>query len=183
MNATIQERKFSLRSEYDITSPTETWFAQKAILSLLANLEIRNQSDRVLATIHGNFSIFRANYDFALTDGRNFHYACEKIWKGVYSCIGASGSYHLFRHKGVRFSIFEDDTQIAAITRNKLIVGAGHEYDIQMNTTADFLVISCMILALNTEQDSGNDDNNTVTYDFGNIGPEDRKFDELWQPT
>jgi len=182
MNATIKERKFSLRSEYDITSPTAVYFAQKAILSLLASLEIRTQNDRVVATIHGNFSISHASYDFALADGRNFHYQCEKVWKGVYSCQGPSGNYHLFQHKGVRYSIFKDDTQIAAITRNKLVLGTGHEYDIQMNADADLIILSCMILALNTES-SSDDGQNSVTYEFGNIGPEDRKFDESWQPT
>jgi uncharacterized protein YxjI len=180
--ATIKEHKFSLRCEYDIESPTQTYVAQKALLSLLAKLDIRTPSDKVVATIHGNFSLFYANYDFTLADGRNFHYACEKLWKGVYSCIGASTSYHLFQHKGVRFSIFEDNTQIAAITRNKFIIGAGHEYEILMNGNADLLVISCMLLALNTSDDDTSDQN-SFTYDFGNIGPEDRKFDETWQPT
>jgi uncharacterized protein YxjI len=181
LHATIKEHKFSLRSEYDIASHSQTYVAEKAFMSLLAKLEIRTQNGTVVATIHGNFSLFYANYDFAFTDGRNFHYECEKLWKGTYSCIGASGSYHLFRHKGVRFSIFKDDTQIAAITRNQLIVGTGHEYEILMNADADLVVISCMILALNTSDDSS--DHNTFTYDFGNIGPEDRKFDESWQPT
>ncbi len=182
MYATIKEHKFSLRSEYDITSPSVTYVAVKALISLLAKLEIRTPNEKVVATIHGNFSLFYANYDFALSDGRNFHYECEKLWKGTYSCIGASASYHLFRHKGVRFSIFEDNAQIAAITRNKLIVGSGHEFEILMNADADLLVLSCMILALNTSDDDGSEQN-TFTYDFGNIGPEDRKFDESWQPT
>jgi len=181
VNVTIKEHKFSLRSEYDITSPSTVYIAQKALLSLLAKLEIRTQNDRVVATIHGNFSLFRANYDFALADGRNFHYHCEKLWKGVYSCEGADGSYHLFQHKGVRYSIFKDDTQIAAITRNKFIVGSGNEYDIEMNGDADLVVVSCMILALNTE-DGDDSDQGTFTYDFGSLGPEDRKFDESWQP-
>jgi uncharacterized protein YxjI len=183
VNVSIKEHKLSLRSEYDITSPAEQYFAQKAILSLLANLEIRTQNERVVATIHGNFSLFRANYDFALADGRNFHYECEKIWKGVYSCVGLSGSYHLFQYKGVRYSIFKDETQIASITRNNFVIGAGNEYDIQMNADADVIVISCMILALNTSDNDDDSDQNTFTYDFGNFGPEDRKFDASWQPT
>lgn len=182
MYATIKEHKFSLRCEYDIASPAESYVAVKALLSLLAKLEVRNSNEKVVATIHGNFSLFYSNYDFVLSDGRNFHYACEKFWKGVYSCIGPNASYHLFQHKGVRFSIFQDDTQIAAITRNKFIIGAGHEYEIQMNADADLLVVSCMLLALNTSEDDSSNQN-TYTYDFGNIGPEDRKFDESWQPT
>jgi hypothetical protein len=181
LDATIKEHKFSLRSVYDITSDIASYTAQKAFVSLLANLEVRTPNDRVVATIHGNFSLFRANYDFALADGRNFHYACEKFWRGVYSCIGPSANYHLFQHKGVRYSIFQDDKQIAALTSNQFIVGNGREYDVQMNHDADLLVITCMVLAINTEAGDDKQDA-TFTYDFGNFGPEDRKFDESWQP-
>jgi uncharacterized protein YxjI len=182
MDATIREHKFSLRSEYDIESPKASYTAQKALLSFLDKVEVQTGSGSVVATIHGNFSLFRANYDFAFADGRNFHYECEKFWKGVYACQCAEEIYHLFQHKGVRYSIFKGEDQVAAITGNRLIVGSGHEYDIRMNADADFLVIACMILALNTADEDGSDNDSTFTYDFGNIGPEDRRFDESWQP-
>jgi len=184
LRATIREHKFSLRSEYDITSDIANYTATKAILSLLAELEVRNNAGDVAATISGNFSLFRASYDFTLADARTFQYACEKIFKGVYSCIGGSGeSFHLFQHRGLRYSIFKDtpagSTQIAAITRNALVICDGHEYDLLVNADDDFIVVACMVLALNTDQFP--DDNSTVTYDFGNLF-EDRKFDESWHP-
>jgi uncharacterized protein YxjI len=185
VDVTIQERHFSLRSEYDITAPEDpkiTYFAQKALLSLLAKLELRTLSGEIVATIHGNFSIL-ADYDIDLADGRHFHYGCEKFFKDVYSCVGDATTYHLFEHRGVRYSIFQDNTQVAAITRNRMVIGAGHEYDIRMNRDADVLVIVCMILALNTNASDDDNNNSTITYDFGKIGPEDRAFDENWQPS
>jgi hypothetical protein len=38
-----------------------------------------------------------------------------------------------------------------------------------------------MVLCLNTEDDD-DETNSTFTYDFGQLGPEDRKFDETWRP-
>jgi uncharacterized protein YxjI len=180
VNVTIQEHKFSLRSEYDIAAPTAAYTAQKALLSFLASLEVRTLTGEVAATIHGNFSIF-ADYNIDLADGRHFHYGCEKVIKGVYSCVGDTTTYHLFEHHGLRYSIFQDDTQVAAVTRNSLILGSGHEYYIEMNHDADVLVIACMILALNTNS-SDNDNRGGVTWDIGKIGPEDRRFDENWEP-
>jgi hypothetical protein len=47
-----------------------------------------------------------------------------------------------------------------------------------MNADANVVIIACMVLAVNTSE---NDDHQeTVTYDFGSLGPEDRPFDESW---
>jgi hypothetical protein len=43
------------------------------------------------------------------------------------------------------------------------------------------IVVICMVLALNTSENS--DDDATVTYDFGNVGPEAKPFDNPWEPT
>ena len=44
-------------------------------------------------------------------------------------------------------------------------------------TDANDLVVICMVLTVNT---TSNDDNTeTVSYDFGNIGMEDRPFDTV----
>jgi hypothetical protein len=61
-------------------------------------------------------------------------------------------------------------------------VGTGHAYEIRMNADADFLVMACMILALNTAKEDSSDEQSRFTYEFGNFGPEDRRFDESWEP-
>ena len=181
LNVTIQERKFSFRSTYDISAPGVTYFAQKAFFAFLDKLELRTKAGELVAKLQSHFTFIRTNYDFILTDGRTYHFLCEKIWKGVYVCERSEESFHLYRHKGLRYSIFKGDDQIAAITKNRLVIGNGNEYDIRMNSDADVIVISCMVLALNTG-DGDDDKDSTVTYDFGNVGPEDRRFDDSWAP-
>jgi hypothetical protein len=49
-----------------------------------------------------------------------------------------------------------------------------------MDADADLTIVLCLVLTVNSSE---NDDNkSSVTFDFGNIGPEDRPFDKSWEP-
>ncbi|HEY6377447.1 MAG TPA: hypothetical protein VIX90_18140 [Edaphobacter sp.] len=179
MNVTIQEHKFSFLSEYDISTPDASFYARKNFFG--NSLQLQNKNGRDVAKIQSRFSFFRNEYDFELTDGGIYRFQCEKRLKGVYLCDHNEDHLYLYRHKGVRYSIFKDDRQIAAISRNRVVIGKGHRYEIAVNADANIVVILCMMLALNTPEDDPND--STVTYDCGNVGPEERPYDESWRPT
>ena len=98
----------------------------------------------------------------------------------MFLCQGDKDSYRLYRHKGLKFSIFEGERQIAAFTKNRLTIGKGDRYDIRMNRDADTVIVICLALTMDVTEYDDNDA--TVTYDFGNIGPEDRPFDQSWKP-
>jgi hypothetical protein len=183
MDVTIHERLLSFSAEYDINAPGLEMYARKAIFSLTGKIELSRVNGPLVATLEGQFSPIRHRWNFHFDDGRNYSYSCEKVWKGTYVCEGgASESYHLYQHHELLFSIFRNDSQIAAFTKNRVVIGSGNRYDIRMNGDADVSVVVSMILALNTSD--GDDKNqNTVTFDLGNVGPEDRKFDESWEPT
>src|SRR5579872_950318 len=183
MDVTIHERTVSFSAEYDISAPGLKLYARKAIFSLTGKIELNHADGAHVAALEGQFSPIHHHWDFYLADGRNYSYQCEKVWKGTYVCAGGAGeTYHLYQHHGLRFSIFRDEAQIAAFAKNRVVLGNGNRYEIHMSRDADVLVVVSMILALNTSDDD-DDNKNTVTIDFGNIGPEDRKFDESWQPT
>lgn len=180
MDVSIQEKSFSFGVGYVIETPKATLQAQRKILSLLAHITLQSAEGLVLATITGE-SFFRIKFAIELAAGGTYDYHCEKIWKGVDICAGEGGPYRLYAHKGVRYSIFQNDTQIAAFSRNKLIIGNGRNFDLRVNSDANLPLIISMVLCLNTEDDD-DQTNNTFTYDFGHLGPEDRRFDEAWRP-
>ena len=175
MNVTIKELKFSFRSEYDIYAAGSTYYASKAFFALRDKLEVRAEDGHVLAKIRGDFSPLRAKHDFEMADGRVYHFWCEKIWKRVFRCEGTQRCFRLYEHKGLRYSIFDGDSQIAAFTKNRVVIGSGNEYDIQMNDDADLPLVISMVLTVNTAENDS--DKATVTVDLGNIGPE-----EMTQP-
>jgi uncharacterized protein YxjI len=181
VNVAILERKFSFRSEYDISAGADTYYAEKKLLSFLANLQVVGENRQSLANIRQRFALIHPKYEFLLARGAICRFWCEKAWKGVFQCAGNQESYRLYRHKGVNYSIFQNDRQIASFSKNKVVVGKGNEYQVRINRDANALVVICMVLSMNTSQDD--DKHTTVTYDFGNIGPEAQPFDTSWEPS
>jgi hypothetical protein len=59
------------------------------------------------------------------------------------------------------------------------VVANGNRYEIEVNRDANVVLVICMVLAINTALNDNKEA--TVSYDFGNIGPEDRPFDKSWQ--
>jgi uncharacterized protein YxjI len=180
MDIAIDERKLSFASEYDISAPDATYYARKAILSFNDSLTLKTTDGNVLAQIEGHFSPLRSKHDFELSDGRTYEFHCEELWKRVFICVGNQETYHLYEHKGLNYSIFKGDQQVAAFTKNRVVLGKGNHYDIRMNADGDLILVLCMVLTINTAEHD--DDDSSVTIDFGNIGPEGRAFDETWEP-
>jgi len=181
MNITIQRRAFTFSSKYEIETPSSIYSARKKPFSWSDRIELFASRDCLVATIRGHFLSFRSKYDFNLTEGKVYHFECKKMWKGVYLCEGGEESFRLYKHKGLNYSIFRNDEQIAAFNKNRIQVGGGDRYEVRMNDNANLLVVICMVLAI----DSAVNDNDTatVTVDFGNVGPEERPFDRSWEPS
>ena len=178
---TIQESNLSFRSEYEIETAGCFYHAKKAFFSFPAKLTVQSPSEQIVARIEGRFSFLREKYDFILTDSGVFHFWCEKRWKRVFECDGDGASYKIYGHKGLKYSIFQNDEQIAAFIKNRVVFGRGNRYEVQLNDDANVILIICMILGICTSEDDDNDA--TVTVDLGSIGPEEKPFDERWQPS
>ncbi len=181
MEITIQESRLSFRSKYEIETPGSFYYAQKAFFSWPARLKLQSADGRVLAILQCRFSFFRSKYDFVLQDGRIFHFYCQKRWKRVFVCEDDKDSYCIYGHKGLRYSVFQSDRQIAAFTKNRIVIGKGNRYEVSLKDDADIVVLVCIVLAINTAEND--DDNTTVAIDIGSIGPEERRFDNRWQPS
>jgi hypothetical protein len=123
---------------------------------------------------------FRAAYRFIFADGERYRFRREKFWKAVYLCSGENESFQLYGHKGLNFSIFQEDRQIAAFCKNQIKISTADYYEVRMNDDANRLAVICMILALDCEE-FGNE-GEFLSYDFGNF-VEERPFDSRWQPS
>ena len=181
MNITIRKHPFSVRSRYEIETPSCIYFAQKKLFSLGGRIKLVAPRDRLLATIKGHFLSLHSKYEFELADSKTYHFECNKLWKGVFVCRNGEESFRLYRHKGLNYSIFSNDVQIAAFSKNRVVVGGCECYDVRMNDDANVIVVVCMVLAIGSSENE--DDTATVTLDFGNIGPEERPFDPSWEPS
>lgn len=179
MDVTIKERSISLISEYDIITPAGEYYARKEFFSFTDNLELTTASGNLVAKIEGEISPLRHKHDFHLTDGREYKFGCEKLWTRVYSCTGNGETYKLYEHRSRNYSIFKDDRQIAAFSKNLVVFGKGNQYDVRLDHDADLILIFCMVLTINSSEND--DEDSTVTVDLGNL-TQDHPFDESWEP-
>jgi len=180
LNISIRERRFSFTSEFDISAPGCKYHARKSILSLNGKLRLLTEDGRELARIKGFFSPFRSRHEFRFPDGRIYLFRCEQLLKRVFVCEGNGECFRLYEHRGLKYSIFQDDSQIAAFAKNRLVIGNGNQYQIRMNADASLVLVLCLVLTINASESDNREAG--VTVDLGNLGPEARPFDQTWEP-
>ena len=183
MNVVVQQRIFAFSSEYEIETPACVYSAKKRFFFGWHNIQLRGPRSRLLATIRGRF-FFRPKYDIVLADGKTYRFRCEKFWKGVFACENRDESFRLYQHKGLNYSIFLNDSQIAAFSRNRVKFGRTDRYEIRMNDDGDLVPVICMALITDCgEIDDDGTSAGMMTIDMGNLCPEERPFDSRWQPS
>jgi uncharacterized protein YxjI len=182
MNLTIQQRTFTFSATYNIQTPSASYVAHKAFFSFNDSVTITSSNDTVLARIEGHLSLFKMPYDFQLSDGRAYHFRCTDMNKRVFLCEGKNESYTLYQHKGLRFSIFAGNRQIAAITKTLYTIGSANRYEIAMDSDANQLVVLCMILTISVNYDAKSGSNPSLKMDPASMGPEERSIDPNWKP-
>jgi len=183
MNVILQEKAIALRPTYTITTPNGELSAVKVWMPIPPKVEVKGPQGDIVATLKGPlFSFFKPKWTITLADGRSYIFHCEKIIKKTFTAVSPTETYTLYTHRNLHFSIFKGETQIAAFTRNRLSIGSGHTYSIDMNSDADVVLVSSMILALNTLTEDKKDKGLVgVGVEVGHIGPEDRPNDTSWQ--
>lgn len=174
---TIQWQMGGWTPGYEISAPSRNYYARKKMFFGSGKLNLMTGEDRIVAKLRSRFSPFRGRFNFDLPDGRIYDFRCVKAWKGVWACEGADERYQLYQHKGRRYSIFQDERQIAAYATEPILMRSREAFDILLNDDANAVVIICMVLAMDGL--GANDRFRGAT----NIGPEDREFDERWGPS
>lgn len=180
MDVTIKERAASFCTEYDISTPDRALYAREEMFTLLNKIELQTKGGDTLARLQGQFSVLRSKYEFDLMGGMVYDFECVDRWKSIYECRCGDDLLTLYQHKGLNHSIFKNERQIAAYSKNRVSFGKGNTYEIRMDVDANLKLIVCMVLALSVSDD--NDDQTTVNIDFGSIGPEGRALDTAWEP-
>jgi len=183
MDITIQERRFTFASEYEISGPGTMLHARKDVFAFPARMQLSLEKGPTFVTIQGRFSVTRGKYDLRFADGRDFAFQCEKLRKGVYLCQRGDDAYRLYRHRGLRYSVFQNGRQIAAITRSRKDVRRGNRFEVRMNSDADLTIVASMVLAMNASEGDEPSHTDGARAEYASRRSEDRKFDETWQPS
>jgi uncharacterized protein YxjI len=181
MNVVVQEKAIALRPTYTITTPEGELTAVKAWMPIPPKIEITGNG-AIVATLKGPlFAFIKPKWNIALADGRSFVFHCEKIIKATYTAVSPTETYTLYTHRSLQFSIFKGEKQVAAFTRNRVSIGSGHTYSITMDSGADVVLLSGIVIAFNTL--TADKEKKSIGVEIGHVGPIDREQDTAWQPS
>jgi hypothetical protein len=107
------------------------------------------------------------------------NFTTKSYWKLHYQCQHQNDKYDIYGHRGRKYSIYKNEVQIAYWDKEAVSWFSGDNYMILTDNDANhqLLIGFCLIL----DNDKNNDkDGATVTYDFGNIGWQEKKYNPNW---
>lgn len=134
-----------------------------------------------LLTLARRFSIFRTNYDIQFNSGRIAKFRTILVWKGHYQCKYANEIYDIYSHRGRKYSVYKNNSQIAWWDQKSVMWFEGNNYKILADDDCDIDIIISFFLIID-DWSSNNSDSATVTIDFGYIGPQAKEFNPHWRP-
>ena len=183
MEIGINQKKISICAKYKIfIDGQQTYIASTKPFRLLSEInlfELACGSPKY--TIKKKLTFFKIAFDLTKWDNNVFEFRTKKIWKKSYYCQVGQDFYEIFGHKGRKYSVYKNNAQIAYWDKVAVSWFNGDNYKIITDKDSDYeLIISfCLII---DNYFSKNNNGNTVTIDFGNIGPQDKKFNPVWKP-
>jgi hypothetical protein len=124
---------------------------------------------------------FHLRYHITRWDRNVLVFRTESAWRNHYQCRYGADLYDIYGHRGTKYSVYKNATQIAWWQQARVTWFEGDNYKLWADegSDAELLLAFCLIL---DESASSGEDQNTLTINFGAIGPQARVFDKTWQP-
>jgi uncharacterized protein YxjI len=182
MEIVITQKKISIGDKYNIfTNGQPTHKVSKQPLQLLAKIRLFESNGITPdVIINRRFTWLKPAYDITIKNLQVLAFRTRSFWKRHYRCQSNSDIYDIYRHRGLKYSIFKNNQQIAWWEKSTITWFEGDNYRIIANNDCDTdLIISfCLII----DNISGHHDTQIMTINIGNIGFQAKTFDSLWQP-
>jgi len=182
MEIVINQKKIAIGDKYRIfinQQPSHT--ASRQIFQLLAEILLFNDKENSpRITINKRLSWFKPKYDISRRDGTKLAFRTKSYWKLHYQCQSGIDCYDIYGHKGRKYSIYKNDTQVAWLTKSIITWLEGDNYHITADddSDSDLLIAFCLII----DHTKGNHGENALTINVGHVGFQAKKFNPQWLP-
>ena len=178
----INQKKISIGDKYRIfINEKQTYSAHTQLFRFLSEVNIFEENvGRSKITLKKRWSWFDTKYDIYRNGNIKFEYRTVSVWKIHHKCQVGNDLYEIFGHKGRKYSIFKNNKQIAYWDKNCVTWFDGDNYRIIADNDCDYELLMAFCLINDNKSESSNNEN-ALTFDLGNIGPEARKFDNNWK--
>ena len=178
----INQKKISFGDKYRIfINEKQTYSAHTQLFRLLSEINLFEENiGNSKITLKKRWTWFETKYDIYRNGNTKFEYRTISVWKKHHKCQVGNNLYEIYGHKGRKYSVFKNNTQIAYWTKNFVTWFNGDNYKIIADNDSDYELIIAFCL-INDNKTENNNNENAVTFDLGNIGPEAKKFDNNWK--
>jgi hypothetical protein len=183
MEININQKKISIGDKYQIfINGQHTHSASTKLFSWFTEINLFEYgSNSPRCVIKKKWSFFNTSFDISGHKHSHLEFRTKSFWKNHYFCQVGQDLFEVFGHRGRKYSVYKNDKQIAWWDKQAVTWFNGDNYKLLADNDCDYeLIISFCLIIDNAKSD--NNEGNTLTIDFGNIGPQVKKFDPAWQP-
>ena len=183
MRIDINQKRISIGDKYQIfIDQQEAYSASSELFKLLSVIDLFKKGyETPNLTIKKQWAWFKPSYEIKLYNGGNFEFAAESLWKMHYLCPCNSDVYHIYGHRGRKYSVYKNDMQVAYWEKQSVTWFEGDNYKILANNDCNVELIIAFCLIIDNYK-SKKHKGNSVTFNIGNIGGEVKQFNPDWQP-
>lgn len=180
MKLTVKQKKFTfLIDRYEIFRNEELIYTAKSVLfSFPKKIKVYDLKNNEKIVLIKAITLIHPNFDIIFSGGT--HLSLEgKSWIYDYFKLRVPEGTIEIHQKGLKLAIFINEEQVAEITKNRIAIFGGDEYQISANSdfNKELLIGICLAWDLNDF-----DDENSIRIDLGNIGPVKKKSENGWKP-
>jgi len=143
--------------------------------------ESNNTLNKPRLTITRKAAWFAAKYDIKRWDNDPIEFRTKSFWKTYYQSECGIDTYDIYGHRKRKYSIYKNNRQIAWWDKDVVSEFKGDNYRIIADKKADYNLLISFCLIIN-DYTSQRVDENYSSFNIGNIGPEEKKFDKNWTP-
>jgi uncharacterized protein YxjI len=183
MRIDINQKKIAIGDKYQIFIDGQpTYKASNELFRLLSVINLfRNDDAGARLTINKQWFFWKPKYTIRLHGNSTVEFRADSWWEMHYQCHCSPDIYHVYGHRGRKYSVYRNNTQVAWWEKEAVSWFEGDNYAITADNdcNAELIIAFCLIIDNHKSKRHGDD---AVSYDIGNIGGQVKEFDPHWKP-
>jgi uncharacterized protein YxjI len=183
MRIDINQKKIAIGDKFQVFIEGQPAYkASSELFRFLAVINLyKGEDTRPALTINKRWFFFKPAYDIRLHDTRTVEFRAGDFWKMEYKCHCSPDMYFIYGHRGRKYSVYRNNTQVAWWEMKAVSWFEGDNYVLTADSDCNIELMIAFCLIIDNHKNNRNGDN-AVTYNIGNIGGQVKAFDPTWRP-
>lgn len=184
MKIEVRQQKIAIGDKYEVFINEVLKYKVKSTLFrfFFSELQIYDLNENRVAQIEQMFDWFKLKYNIKINHLLAFDFYTKRYFAMEYEAKVGIDTYLIFRHAGLKISIFKNGNQIATASKNYFTWFEGDIFNIDANNDVDPLLITSFIISIDNYFYNNNNRESFLTLDIGNFGLFSKKNNYMWKP-